>query len=169
MPSKTQSILLGAVVTAVLSLVQIFVATQGGTAGQYLSTVFCCLVAIAGAGTAVWHYATTHRLTLPAGTGAGLGAGATAIGSLISFALSRALQAVGVFPSDAETLEQARQQLADQGMDPAMIDSSMQMAESMSGVVGGVINLVVLAVLGAIVGAVAASVFKRGEAEDYEV
>ena len=169
MPSKTQSILLGAAVAAVLSLVQVFVATQGGTTGQYLSSVFCCLVAVAGAGTAVWHYATTNRLTLPAGTGAGLGAAAAALGGLIAFAIGRVLQAIGVFPSDAETLEQARQQLADQGMDPAMIDSSMQMAESMSGVVGGVINLVILAVLGAIVGAIAASVFKRGEAEDYEV
>ena len=169
MPSKTQSIVLGAAVAAVLSLVQVFLASQGGTTGQYLSSVFCCLVAVAGAGTAVWHYATTNRLTLPAGTGAGLGAGAAALGGVIAYVIGELLQLIGLLPSDAEAIEQARRQMADQGMDPAMIDSSMQMAESMTGIVGGLVNVAILAVLGAVVGAIAASVFKKGEAEDYEV
>ena len=169
MPSKTKSILIGAAVSAILSVVQVFLSVNGGTQTQSLALPLCCLTAVAGAGTAVWHYTTTHRLTIPAGTGAGLGAGAVAGGYLAAYLISKALQAVGVTPSDAENMERARQQLLDQGMDQAMIDQSMQMAEALSGPAGTAASLGLLAVLGAIGGAIAAAVFKRGEGEDYEV
>ena len=169
MPSKSRSVLIGAAVAAVLALVQVFLAISGGTAGQYLSSLVCCLVAVAGAGTAVWHYTTTHRLTIPAGTGAGLGAAAVAAGYLVAYLVGEGLQALGVTPSDAEVIERSRQQLVDQGMDPAQVDQGLQMAELFSGPLGAAVSLLVLAVLGAVAGAVAASVFKRGPAEDYEV
>ena len=163
MPSKSQSILIGAAVAAVLSLVNVFLAVNGGQAGQYLSSLVCCLVAVAGAGGAVWHYTSTHRLTIPAGTGAGLGALAVVAGYAVAYVLGEILQAVGVFPSDAEVMERSRQQALDQGMDPAMVDQSMQFAEMFQGPVGAIISAVILGVLGAVVGAIAAAVFKKGE------
>lgn len=162
MPSKSPSILLGAAVAAVLGLLQLFLASSGGTSGQYLSGLVCCLVAIAGAGGAVWHYTTTHKLTIPAGTGAGLGAAAVAAGYALTYVIGEILQAVGVTPSDEELLEMSRSQLIDQGMDPSQVDQALEMGQMMSGPLGAVVGLVVLAILGAIIGAVAASVFKKG-------
>ena len=163
MPSKSQSVLLGAAVAAVLTLVNLFVATGGGQAGQYLSSLVCCLTAVAGAGVAVWHYTKTYSLTIPAGTGAGLGALAVAGGYLVAYVVGEVLQAVGALPSDAEVMERSRQQALDQGMDPAMVDQSMQFAEMLQGPLGAVVSVVLLAVLGAVVGAIAAAVFKKGE------
>ena len=169
MPSKSRSILIGAAVAAVLAFIQGFLAVGGGTSGQYLGSLLCCLVAAAGAGTAVWHYTTTHNLTIPAGTGAGLGAAAVSAGYLVAYLIGVVLQAVGLRPSNAELLEQGRQQMIDQGMDSALVDQGMGVAEMASGPLGAAITLLVMAVLGAIVGAIAASVFKRGTVEDYEV
>jgi hypothetical protein len=163
MPSKTQSILLGAAVAAVLTIANLFLATGGGQTGQYLAGLVCCLSAVAGAGVAVWHYTSTHNLTISAGTGAGLGALACAGGYLIAYVVGEGLQAVGVLPSDAEVVERARQQLLDQGMDPAQVEQAMQFSELTTGVLGAVINVVVLAILGAVIGAIAAAVFKKGE------
>ncbi len=169
MPSKSRSVLIGAGVAAVLALIQVVLTVSGGTAGQYLSSLVCCLVAILGAGTAVWHYTSANRLTIPAGTGAGLGAAAVAAGYLVAYVVGEVLQALGVTPSDAEIIARSRQQLVDQGMDPAQIDQGLQMAEMLSGPLGAAVSLLMLAVLGAVAGAIAAAVFKRGEGEDYEV
>lgn len=163
MPSKTQSVVLGAAVYAVASLITAFIALNGGTAGQYLSSVLCCLVALVGPFVAVWHYTNTNDLTIPAGTGAGLGALTVVLGGVISYAIQKVLQAVGAFPSDAEILESTRQQMLDQGMDPAQVDQAMGMTEMFTGVVGFGINLVIAAIIGAIAGAIAASVFKKGD------
>ena len=166
MPSKSQSILLGAGVTFALILVQLFLSVQGGQAGQYLSTVACCLAAVGGAGAAVWHYTSTYRLTLPAGPGAGLGAAATSLGYIAAYIVGEVMQAVGAFPSDEEIMERTREQLIAQGMAPESIDAAMQTGEMFTGVLGAVVSLVVLAVLGAIVGAIAASIFKKGEVDE---
>lgn len=166
MPSKSQSILMGAAVYVVASLITGFVALNGGTAGQYLSSVLCCLVAMAGPAVAIWHYTTTNNLTISAGTGAGMGALTVVLGGVVSYAITKVLQVVGAYPSDDEIVERARQQMLDQGMDPAQVDGAMGMVEMTSGVVGVLINLVVAAIIGAIAGAIAASVFKRGAAVD---
>lgn len=169
MPTKTPSILLGALVTTVLGLFMAVMSFSGGTAGQYLSSLICCLTGIAGAGVAVWHYANTHKLTLKAGAGAGLGALAVAVGGLISYVITEALQAVGLFPTDAEIMEQQRQQLLAQGMDPAQVDQGLQFAQTFQGPIGVVVNVIVLAILGAVFGAIAASVFKKGQTDYDEV
>ena len=166
MPSKSQSILMGAAVYVVASLITGFIALNGGTTGQYLSSVLCCLVALAGPAIAVWHYTSTYDLTVPAGTGAGMGALTVVLGGLVSFVIQKGLQLVGAFPSDAEIIERTRDQMVARGMEPEQIDQAMGMVEMTSGVAGVAINLVVAAIIGAIAGAVAASVFKRGAIED---
>lgn len=166
MPSKSQSVLIGAAVAAVLSLVQLFIASGGGQAGQYLSGLICCLVAIGGAGVAVWHYTSTYRLTIPAGTGAGLGAMATGGGYLIAYAVGEILQAVGVLPSDEEALAAAREQLVAQGtLSAEQIEQTLEISQMFTGVLGAVVSLILLAVVGAVVGAIAAAIFKKGEAD----
>lgn len=168
MPSKTQSILLGAAIGTVLGLVQLFLASNGGTAGQYLSSAVCCLTAVFGAGGAVWHYTSTHRLTIPAGTGATMGSAALVLGAVVSGAIGWLLQLVGVVPSDEVLLERARQQALEQNpnLEPEQLDQIMQFTETMSGPLGMVAGIVVMALLGAIVGAIAASVFKKGAVSD---
>lgn len=166
MPSKTQSILLGAGVYAVAGLITAFIAVNGGTAGGYLAGVLCCLTALIGPFIAVWHYTSTNRLTIPAGTGAGIGAAAVVIGGVISYGITLVLQAISVYPSDAELMDRQREQLLAQGLEPEAIESAMQMGEMFSGIAGAAINLVIAAVIGAIAGAIAASVFKKGVAGD---
>lgn len=166
MPNKSQSILMGVAVYVVASLITVFVALNGGTAGQYLSSVLCCLVAIIGPAVAVWHFTTTNRITIPAGTGAGVGAITVVLGGVVSYAIQKVLQLVGAFPSDAEILDRTRSQMLAQGMEPAQVEQAMEMSEMFTGVLGVAINLVVAAIIGAAAGAVAASVFKKGSAVD---
>lgn len=166
MPSKTQSIVLGAAVYTVASLTIGFIAVNSGQTGQYLVGVLCCLFALVGPGVTVWHYASTNSLTVPPGTGAALGAITIAAGGAVSYAVQKLLQVVNVYPSDAEMMERQRQQLVAQGMDAEAIEQAMQMGEMFSGIGGAIFNLVILSVVGAIAGAIAASVFKKGPVDE---
>ena len=164
MPSKTQSILVAAVVGAVLSIVVSFLAAAGGSV-QYVGSALGCLTLIAVPMIAVWHYTNTHRLTLNAGSGAGLGAIATVASSLLGYVISFGLQAVGVLPSQEEMIARQREELLSQGMTAEQIDQAMGFATMASGPVGILVGVLIGAVVGAIVGAIAASIFKKGEAE----
>jgi hypothetical protein len=166
MPSKSQSILLGAAVYTVAALITGFVAINGGTVGGYLASALCCVSALLGPFVAVWHYTSTNRLTIPAGTGAGMGAAAIALGGIVSYLITLLLQAVNVYPSNAEMMERQREQLVAQGLEPEQIEQAMQMGEMFQGVAGAAINLVIAALIGAVAGAIAASVFKKGVAAD---
>ncbi len=166
MQPKVPSIALGAAVYTVLALIVGFFALNASGSAQYLTSVLCCLAAISGPAVAVWHYTSTHDLTIPAGTGAGLGAAAIVAGGLVSLAITKALQMANVYPSDAEIMDRQRDQLIAQGLEPEMIEQSMKMGEMMQGVGGALINIVIAALIGAIAGAIAASVFKRGSAGD---
>ena len=166
MPNKSSSILLGVAAYAVASLITGFIAINSGQTGQYLVGVLCCLFALLGPAVTVWHYTSTHRVTIPPGTGAGLGAITVAAGGAISYGITKLLQMVNVYPSDAEMMERQRQQLVAQGLEPEAIEQAMQMGEMFSGVGGAMINIVMLAVVGAIAGAIAASVFKKGPVDE---
>ena len=166
MPSKTPSIGLGAAVYAIFSLIIGFVAINGGTAGQYLVSVLCCLAALAGPFAAVWHYTSTNRLTIPAGTGAGLGAAAVVLGGIASYLITLVLQAINLYPSSEEMIEMQRNQMIAQGLEPEAVEQAMQMAEMFQGPLGAVVNLVIAAVIGAVGGAIAAAIFKKGVAGD---
>lgn len=169
MPSKNASILLGAAVYTVASLIVGFIAVNGGQSGQYLSGALCCLFALLGPAITVWHYTSTNGVTIPPGTGAGLGAITIAAGYAVNYGITKLLQVANVYPSDAEMLERQRGQLVAQGLEPEAIDQAMQMGEMSSGIVGGLVTLVVLSVIGAIAGAIAASVFKKGPVDELAV
>lgn len=163
MPNKLNSILIGGLIYGVLGTV-ISVLSASGGAMQNVGGVLCCLAIVGGAAGAVWHYATTYRLTIPAGQGAALGAGAGVLGAAVSGLLTWLLQLVGVIPDTAAQLERARRDLASQGMSPEQIEMAMQWGEMFSGPIGIVSALVVSALLGALIGAIAALIFKRGDA-----
>lgn len=163
MPTKLPSIVIGAAVYTVLAVILSFLALSGGQAASIVGSCGLCLTALVGPLVAVWHYTSTHSLTVPAGTGAGIGAGAGALGAVLSGVVSLLLQTVGVLPDSAEQLERQRQTMLETGMDPAQIDQQLEFAASFSNpVVGLVLGIVIGAVVGAIAGAIGASVFKKG-------
>ena len=169
MPSKTPSVVLGAAVYTVLSVLFSFLAFRGGPVVQSVAGCGVCLAVLAGPLVAVWHFASTHRATLLAGQGAGLGAITGAVGALGSGLVSQALIALDVLPDAAEALAGQRDQMLSQGMDPAQIDSAMRFAEQMSAltanpVLGILAGVAIGAALGALAGALGASMFKKGEA-----
>ena len=166
MPPKLPSIVIGAAVYTVLSVLLTIVAQSGGFVAQSLGGCGVCLAALAGPLIAVWHYTSTHTLTIPAGSGAGIGASAGALGGILSGVLSLILQAVGVLPDAAEQAAQARAMLLERGMDPAQVDQQMELTSGFTGnpAIAIVLAVVIGAVVGAIAGAIGASVFKKGEA-----
>lgn len=164
-PSKNSSIAVGIAVYVVLGLVAAFITFSGGAATQTLGGLLSCLVGIAAPVVAVWHYTSTHSLTIPAGAGAGLGAIASSVGAVLSGILSWTFQRIGIFPTTAEMMEQQRDQMIAQGMSPEDVDGMMEMFGGMGdnlmlqlgmGVVFG-------ALFGAIAGAIAAAIFKKGD------
>ncbi len=156
MPSKTQSIIIGAVVYIVLGvLIQVLFQGGGPVAG-----ILGCLVSLSSGLVAVWHYTTTHNVTIPAGQGAGMGALAGLAGALIGVVIGFLLISAGILP---EPLEAARLQLENSGLSDAEIDNAMAVAERLSNpAISGVIAAAVGALLGAISGAIGAVVFKKG-------
>lgn len=169
MPDKKPSILIGAVAYTVISVGAAFLVSRGGMTLQYVSGCLACVSVLVGPMLAVWHYTSTHRLTLLAGPGAALGAITGAIGAVLAGILQQVLIAANVLPDVAETLAMQRQQMIAQGMDPAQVDSAMKMGEQFSAlgsnpVVGIALGVVIGAALGALFGALAASVFKKGTA-----
>lgn len=170
MPSKTTSILIGAAVYAVVGALMTFVSISGGLATAALGGCGACLAAFAGPVVAVWHYVTTYRLTLPAGSGAGLGAITGLAGAVLSTVLTFVLRAINVFPTAAEAVEIQRRLMIEAGLDAAQVDAQLAAGQAMSGPVFEIgVAVVSGLVIGAIGGAIAAAVIKRGEAEDYEV
>lgn len=170
MPSKTPSIALGAIISIVLSMALSFGMLSMGPTGQMLAGCGACLLAVVGPLVAVWHYTSTHHLTIPAGPGASLGAITGAVAAVVGGLLQQGLILVGLYPNAAEVIERQRQGMIDSGMDPAQIEQSMQMAEQMGGMtsnplIGILIGLVFGAVLGAIGGAIGAALFKKGPLE----
>ncbi len=155
MPSKSQSIIVGALVYALLGLAINFLFV-----GTTIGAVLGCLVAFSGGTIAVWHYTSTHSLTLEAGKGAGMGALAGLGGAFVASALALLFISLGLMP---EPMEAVRQQFIDQGMTGEQLDQSLAMAENFSNpIISLVIGSVVGALLGAISGAISALVFKKG-------
>jgi len=154
MPDQKQSILLGALVTALLST-------------SYLGFIncLCCAGVIIGAMVTVWHYTGTYQLTIPAGKGAVMGLLAATIGAVIATFLNYFLMEMGLGSNEAilnffienfgenmppEQLEQMREQ--------------MEQGQTLGAyLLNGVIGIVVSAIFGAIGGAIGASIFQKGD------
>ena len=160
MASKLPSILIGALVYAVVASIGGILSATGGGA-QYLGGALACIAIILGSAGAVWHYTSTHRLTIPAGQGAALGAGAGVVGAIVGWILNQILVAAGIVP---DPIEAARRQLEGQGMTQEQMEMAMQWTERFTGPLGIVAGVIFAVVLGAIFGAIAALIFKKGEA-----
>ena len=156
MQSKFPSIAIGSLVYAILGVIGSFLAQSGGS---IVGGVIGCLAAIIGCGAAVWHYTSTHQLTISAGQGAGLGALTGVVGGLIGWIIQRMFIAAGLL---LDPVEQVRRQMQDQGLSREQIDQAVELTESFSGPVGIVVGIVIAAILGAIIGAIAAVIFKTG-------
>ena len=129
-----------------------------------------CLTCAAYVGSgflAVWHYANTYALTLPAGTGAGLGAGAGVIAALVSGVIDFVSARLGARPSLQEQLEAGFRALEEGGMSPDQLDQLRELMSSAGFMVTAVVfGLVVIAAMGALGGVIGAGAFRKGEALD---
>jgi hypothetical protein len=160
MPPRLPSIGLAAAVYVGISLILALFARPGASpAMSAVIGLVGCLFMIAIGAVAVWHYTSTHGLTIPGGTGAGMGAGAVALGVIVAALVNLLLVAAGVIPDpqQAALLEMERQGLPDE-----QIEMAMRFANPL---IGTAIGLVLGALMGAIGGAIGAAVFKRGGAE----
>ncbi|MEM1125413.1 MAG: hypothetical protein AAGI71_02090 [Bacteroidota bacterium] len=154
MPNQTQSIVLGAAVVAILST-------------SYLGFInfLCCAGVIIGSMMAVWHYTSTHQLTLLAGRGALMGLIAAALGTFIAIFLNYALIQLGI-RHDLAFTQWMLSSFGD-SMPPDQYDQLVAQMEApvtlMSQLTAGLVGVAVSAVFGAIGGAIGASAFKKGE------
>lgn len=153
MPDNKQSIILGGLVTGLLST-------------SYLGYInfICCLGILAGALVAVWHYTDTHELTIPTGKGATMGIMAALFGLLISTVLNYVLVKAGINHETAFT-EFILNMFGD-SMPPEQVEAMEAQMEQektalqyLLGIGGGVI---VSSIFGAIGGSIGAKMFKKG-------
>lgn len=161
MTPRQQSILIGAVVTGVLST-------------SYLSfiNVLCCLGVIIGGIVAAQQYtsrmrAANERPVLESGSGAVLGALAGAGGAVIGPLLDRALRPLGL---DSQTISRGMMEQwmegmqGQQGMSPEMMQQ-FQGEQTFLMMVGGILlNLVLYSIFGAVGGAIGAAIFGEDDA-----
>jgi hypothetical protein len=172
MPSKLQSILIGALFAAVIGTLLTVVQQMGDMATQQMmgTVIGCitCIVYILAGLVAVWHYTSTYSLTLEGGQGAVMGLSAGALGAVIAILLGLILRAVGLLPTVAESIAMMEQSGMFDEMPPEQAEMTMSMVETMSGVLGWGIALLMGVIAGAIGGAIGAAVFKKGpETEAY--
>ncbi|MFQ5570825.1 MAG: hypothetical protein ACE5G0_14170 [Rhodothermales bacterium] len=159
MSEKTQSIMLGSAVVAVLS-----------TSYLGLINCLCCAGVIIGAMVAVWHYTNTNELTIPTGEGAVMGLIAAVVGTVVAFVLNMILTSMGL-GLEAAIQEFVLDRFGDQMSPEQLADMEEQFEASSSlgaRLVNGVIGLAVSSVFGAIGGALGASLFKKGTDEQGE-
>ena len=153
MSTKQQAILVGGVVTALLS-----------TSYLGLINIFCCLGVILGGIVAVQQYTSLKDTSVETGDGAVLGAGAGAIGSLLATLLDRLLRPLsldgqslmmGLFESfmDPQQMEMVRQQM----------EASQQSQSALGMLMTLLFGLAIFAVFGAIGGAIGASIFQKND------
>lgn len=152
MPSKTQSIILGGAIVGVLSPLIGLVPVVGGC-------ISCFGYAIAGV-VAVWHYTSTHELTIAGGSGAGMGALAGIVTALVGGLVSYVLIALDIAPG----MEQVMEGLAESGaMDDDQLDEIAEFIFSPVAYLAFMgVGAIFGAILGAVGGAIGASVFKKG-------
>ena len=156
MSDKTQSILIGGAVVAVLST-------------SYIGFIncLCCAGVIIGAMTAVWHYTNTNSLTIPAGQGAVIGLLAAIVGAVLAMLVNYILINLGI-RSDQAIVEFILNRFGDQMPLEQVEAMEEQLDASLSFgtfFINSLIGLVVSTIFGAIGGAIGASVFKKGEDE----
>jgi ABC-type transport system involved in multi-copper enzyme maturation permease subunit len=175
--SKQESIILGTVLFAVLSLLMyVFLTLNTGSLGIIMSStcLSMCLVPVIGILFSVWHNASSQKITLPAGDGAALGAIVGALGGILYTLLVEGLAALGVLMSSkkmAEEILKTTQKFAEaQGgataTPPPANPGSFTGNEVVDFLISLLMSGVMYAVIGAIVGAIGAAMFKKGVPTD---
>ncbi len=150
MTIRQRSILVGAVVTGILST-------------SYLDfiNVVCCLGVIIGAITTIQQFTAESGRRLQAGDGAGLGALTGAGGAVIGAILDSMLRPLGL---DSNTISQNMMKGMMEGMEGQPQMSPEMMAQMQSGglvmtIVGVGFTMVIYAIFGAIGGAIGTALF----------
>lgn len=155
MTTRQHSILIGAVVTGILST-------------SYFSFIntFCCLGVILGGVVAIQQFTSRTGRSVAAGDGAVLGALAGCGGAVIGSLLDAALRPINLDSSSISQgmMQQWMQGMEGQGMSPEM----MQQFQGGGGVgmflLGLIFSIVIYAIFGAIGGALGTTVFGEEEA-----
>ncbi|WP_251954497.1 hypothetical protein [Salinibacter ruber] len=158
MTPRQQSILVGAVVTGLLS-----------TSYLGLINTICCLGVIVGGIVTTQQYAARSPGATASGDGAVLGASAGAAGAVFSALFDVMLRPLGL---DSQAIqqnvqEQLMQNMGGQGMSPEMMQQMQGDAPgllSATGIALLLLNVVVFAIFGAIGGALGTTLFGEDEA-----
>ncbi|WP_162892981.1 hypothetical protein [Salinibacter ruber] len=158
MTPRQQSILVGAVVTGLLS-----------TSYLGLINTICCLGVIVGGIVTTQQYAARSPGAIASGDGAVLGASAGAAGAVFSALFDVMLRPLGL---DSQVIqqnvqEQLMQNMGGQGMSPEMMQQMQGDAPgllSATGIALLLLNVVVFAIFGAIGGALGTTLFGEDEA-----
>lgn len=154
MPDQKQSILLGALVTALLS-----------TSYLGLINCLCCAGVIIGAMVTVWHYTGTYQRTIPAGKGAVMGVLAAVVGAVIATVLNYFLAEVGLGANEAVMsffIENFGENMPPEQLD--QMREQMEEGQTLGAfLLNSVIGIVVSAIFGALGGALGAAIFQKGE------
>ena len=154
MPSKTQSVLLAGIAVGVVSA--LFNLIPVPIAAACLS---CTAYLVAGV-LAVWHYTSTHQLTITGGQGAGMGALAAVAAGIVATVLLYVFGALDVIPTMEERM---MEQLDQQNLTGEQREQALSFIQSPLVMIGAMlVYLIIYAIVGAIGGAVGASVFKKG-------
>jgi hypothetical protein len=150
MTPRQQSILVGAVVTGILST-------------SYLSLInfACCLGVILGGAVAVQQFTSRTGTSVETGDGAVLGALAGVGGAVLANIFDRALRPLGL---DSQSISQDMMQNfaqmeGQQGMSPEMMQQFQGGGSMTMIIVGLLVGIVVNAIFGAIGGAIGAAIF----------
>lgn len=153
MPDTKQSIILGALVTGVLS-----------TSYLGLINFLCCMGVLVGALVAVWHYTETNELTIPTGKGASMGAMAALGGLLMATVLNLILISVGI--NHELVLQEYMLNNFYDSLPPEQIEAIEAEMEAGKTLVQHFLGLLIggatFSVFGAIGGSIGAKVFKKG-------
>lgn len=154
MTTRQQSILIGAVVTGVLS-------------SSYLSfiNVVCCLGVVLGSMVAVQQFTSRSGTSMEVGDGAVLGALSGVAGAILGSVFDRLLRPLGL---DSTTISQdmmEQMMQGQQGMSPDMMEQLQGGGSGgmMASVLGLLFGMVVYAIFGAVGGAIGAAVFGEDE------
>ncbi|PIQ63810.1 MAG: hypothetical protein COV99_00855 [Bacteroidetes bacterium CG12_big_fil_rev_8_21_14_0_65_60_17] len=157
MPDKKRSILLGGLVSGLLST-------------SYLGfiNVLCCLGVIAGALAAVWHYTSENQLSVKAGEGAGMGALSGLVGFIVGNLLTLVFMSLGIRHDLA--INQYMLNAFGENMPPEQYDMMVAQIEKPF-TIGGyladslltlLLSALVVVAMGAAGGAIGARMFRKG-------
>lgn len=156
MTIRQQSILIGALVTGILSTSYL----------NFINTI-CCLGVIIGGLVATQQYVSRTGAAVSAGDGAVLGALAGAGGAIIGSLLDRALRPFGLdYQSLIQDMTEGMMQemSGQQGLSPEMMQQMQEGGGFAMFLVSLIIGIIVFAIFGAIGGALGAALF--GEEEE---